>query len=94
VALCYHEYLNKAISNIKKTLAIKNGDPAHDKARNLKEEKSLLDWLNDISIERLFAWFDCIEETKVNTNMGKRRWRTEIISRDRLFLTKLGVIRG
>jgi transposase len=92
VALCYHEYLHKAISNIKKTLAIKSGDPAHDKAQNLKEEKSLLDWLNGISIERLFAWFDCIEETKVNTNMGKRRWRTEIISRDRLFLTKLGVI--
>ena len=92
VALCYYEYLHKAISNIKRTLAIKNGDPAHDKARNLKEEKSLLDWLNGISIERLFAWFDCIEETKVNTNMGKRRWRTEIISRDRLFLTKLGII--
>jgi transposase len=93
VALCYHEHLHKAIENIKKTLAIKNGDPAHDKTQNLKEEKSLLDWLNDISIDRLFAWFDCIEETKVNTNMGKRRWRTETVSRDRLFLKKLGVIK-
>jgi transposase len=92
VALCYYEYLRTAINNLKKTLAIKNGDPAHDKAQILKDEKSLLDWLNDISIERLFAWFDCIEETKVNTNMGKRRWRTETISRDHLFLTKLGVI--
>jgi len=92
VALCYHEYLHKAIHNMKKTLAIKNGDPTHDKTQILKAEKSLLDWLNGMSIERLFSWFDCIEETKVDTNMGKRRWRTETLNRDRLFLTKLGVI--
>ena len=92
VALCYHEYLHKAIHNMKKTLAIKNGDPTHDKTQNLKAEKSLLDWLSGMSIERLFSWFDCIEETKVDTNMGKRRWRTETVNRDRLFLTKLGVI--
>ena len=73
---------------------MKNGDPEHDSQKNLKEEKALLDWLNDMSIERLFAWFDCIEETKVNTNMGQRRWRTETINRDRLFLKKLGVIKA
>jgi hypothetical protein len=94
VALCYYEFLHKAIENMKKTLAIKNGDPVHDKTQNLKDEKALLDWLDDMSVERLFAWFDCTEETKVNTNMGKRRWRTETISRDRLFLAKLGVVRA
>lgn len=93
VALCYHEYLHRAIADLKKRLAVKNGDPEHDSLQNLKAEKALLDWLNDISIERLFAWFDCIEETKVNTNMGQRRWRTETISRDRLFLKKLGVMK-
>ena len=92
VALCYHEYLHKAISSMKKALAIKNGEHIHDKTQNLKAEKSLLDWLKGMSIERLFSWFDCIEETKVDTNMGKRRWRTETICRDRLFLAKLGVI--
>ena len=65
---------------------MKNGDPEHDSQKNLKEEKTLLDWLNNMSIEQLFAWFDCIEEFKVNTNMGQRRWRTETINRDRLFL--------
>lgn len=92
VALCYHEYLHRAIRDLKDTLAIKNGEPRHDSQQNLKEEKALLDWLCGMSIERLFAWFDCIEETKVETNMGKRRWRTETISRDRLFLAKLNII--
>jgi hypothetical protein len=58
----------------------------------MKEEKALLDWLNHMSVERLFAWFDCVEETTVETNMGKRRWRTEITKRDHLFLTKIGII--
>ncbi|MDR2356881.1 MAG: transposase [Oscillospiraceae bacterium] len=93
VALCYHEYLHQAISNLKKTLAIKNGDPLHDTEQNLKEEKALLNWLNSMSIERLFAWFDCIEETTVYTNMSKCRWQTETIKRDRLFLSRLGIIR-
>jgi transposase len=93
VTLCYHEFLHRAISNLKKTLAVKNGHLAHDNATNLKEEKALLNWLNSMSIERLFAWFDCIEETTVNTNRGKIRWRTETIKRDQMFLSKLGVIK-
>jgi hypothetical protein len=93
IALCYHEYLRRAITNLKKSLAVKNGDPLHDSAQNLKEEKALLNWVDNMSIERLFAWFDCIEETKVCTNMGKYRWRTETIKRDRLFLSRLGVIK-
>ncbi|MDR1439353.1 MAG: hypothetical protein LBJ10_04890 [Clostridiales bacterium] len=31
------------------------GDPAHDKTQNLKEEKALLDWLDGMSVKRLFA---------------------------------------
>jgi hypothetical protein len=65
----------------------------HDSAQNLKEEKALPNWLNSMSIERLFAWFDCIEETKVYTSMRKYRWRTETIKRDQLFLSRLGVIK-
>ncbi len=58
----------------------------------MKAEKMLLDWLDKMSIARLFDWFDCIEATAVDTNMGHRRWQTESTSRDQLFLTKLGVI--
>lgn len=93
VTLCYHEYLHKAISDLKGELSFRNGDPKHDSKKNLQDEKGLLDWLEDMSIERLFAWFDCIEETSVNTNMGRHRWRTETISRDQMFLRKLGVIK-
>lgn len=44
-----------------------------------------------MSVAKLFDWFDAIQETTVNTNIGKARWKTETIERDRLFLTKLGV---
>ncbi len=91
VVLCYHEYLHRAVSNLKRTLAVPNGDPAHDTKKNLDAEKRLLDWLNHMSIERLFAWFDCIEETAVDNSMGRRRWQTETTARDRLFLSKLGI---
>lgn len=92
VALCYHEYLRRAIRDMKKDLAIPNGEHAHDRKENMKAEKKLLDWLDKMSIARLFAWFDCIEATAVDSSMGRRRWRTESTSRDQMFLTKLGVI--
>ena len=94
VTLCYYEYLSRAISQMKNTLAIPNGDHDHDLQQNLKAEKKLLDWLKHTSIERIFAWFDCTEQTTVNTDMAHRRWQTEATSRDRLFLSKLGVIQN
>lgn len=91
VVLCYHEHLHQAITRMKQTLAVPNGDPEHDKKLNLEAEKKLLDWLNHMSIERLFSWFDCIEETAVDSKLGRRRWMTETTERDRLFLRKLGI---
>ena len=90
ITLCYYEYLHRAIRALKKTLAVPNGDHDHDFQDNLKAEKKLLDWLNHMSIERLFAWFDCIEQTTVDTTMGRRRWKTETTARDRMFLKKTG----
>lgn len=46
--------------------------------------------LNDKAI--LFDWFDAIQETTVDSPIGRARWRTETTERDRLFLTKLGVL--
>ncbi len=45
-----------------------------------------------MSVVKPFDWFGAIKETTVNTNMGRRRWRTETIERDRLFLSRLGVL--
>ena len=41
IALCYYEYLSNEIRNMKKSLGVKNGDPEHDTAANLKLEKKL-----------------------------------------------------
>ena len=37
-------------------------------------------------------WFDVIEEVKVSSELHSKRWSSEITSRDRLYLEKLGVI--
>lgn len=46
-----------------------------------------------MSVAKLFDWFDAVQETTVNTAIGRTRWRTETVERDRLFLAKLGVIK-
>lgn len=43
---------------------------------------------------KLFGWFDAVQETTVDSPVGRARWRTETIERDRLFLTRLGVLKS
>ena len=92
VAMGYEEFLCHKISELKRTLDVATGDKEHDKATVLSKEKGLLNWLNKMSISKILAWFDAVQETTVKTNVGRKRWQTEIIERDRLFLEKLGVI--
>jgi hypothetical protein len=92
VAMGYEAFFQKELNRVKNSLAIPNGDPEHDKSDSFKKEKALLNWLKGMSVAKLFDWFDAIQETTVNTNMGRRRWRTETIERDRLFLSRLGVL--
>lgn len=93
VAFGYEEYFQNAINDLKSTLAVPTGDPQHDKSDTFKKEKALLNWLNKMSVAKLFDWFDTLQETRVSSKAGKARWKTETIERDRLFLTKLGVIK-
>ena len=88
----YEEFLCHKISELKRKLDVATGDKEHDKATVLSKEKGLLNWLNKMSISKILAWFDAVQETTVKTNVGRKRWQTEIIERDRLFLEKLGVI--
>ena len=92
VAMGYEAFFQKELNRVKNSLAIPTGDPAHDKSDTFKKEKALLNWLKGMSVAKLFDWFDAIQETTVNTNIGRKRWRTETIERDRLFLTRLGII--
>jgi len=91
VALCYYEYLINEIRNMKIYLGVVNGDPEHDSAANLKLEKRLKAWLDDTPIYIVLQWFDTIEGVKVSSKLTSKRWTTEITSRDRMFLEKLGV---
>ncbi len=61
--------------------------------RKCSRQKKLLNWLNKMSLVKIMDWFDARQEISVNTRMGKQRWKTEIIERDRLFLERLGVIK-
>ena len=91
VALCYYEYLSNEIRNMKEILGVKNGDPKHDTEKNLSLEKQLKTWLNNSPIYLVLQWFDTVEGVKVSSKLISKRWTTEITSRDRLFLEKLGV---
>ena len=93
VAYGYEEFFQNEINRVKASLAVPTGDPAHDNSGTFKKEKALLNWLNKMSVAKLFDWFDAVQETSVNTKIAKNRWKTETIERDRLFLSKLGVIK-
>ena len=51
------------------------------------ETNNLLDFV------KILDWFDARQETTVDTRFGRKRWKTEIIERDKLFLKYLGVTR-
>ena len=91
ITLCYYEYLNNEIRNMKNTLGIANGDPVHDSAQNLKLEKKLKGWLDNSPLYLVLQWFDTVEGVKVSSKLISKRWTTEITSRDKMFLDKLGV---
>ena len=92
VAYGYEAFFLKELNRVKSSLAIPDGDPAHDRSDVFKKEKALLNWLKSMSVAKLFDWFDAIQETTVDSPIGRARWRTETTERDRLFLTKLGVL--
>lgn len=91
VAMGYEQFLYDRIRHMKSILAIKTKDPVHDTSKNLKAEKALLNWLNKMTLVKILDWFDVRQETTVDTKFGKKRWKTEIIERDKLFLKYLGV---
>ena len=91
VALCYYEYLSNEIRIIKKNLGIKNGEPAHDSAINLALEKKLKVWLENTPIYLVLQWFDTVEGVTVSSKLTSKRWTTEITSRDRMLLEKMGM---
>lgn len=88
VALCYRCYITKKIKAVEEQLC---SDEEHKTKEQLKLEKSLKNWLRQRSLAQIFDWFDCVEATSVKTDTGMRRWSSETVAKDRLFLKMLGV---
>lgn len=88
VALCYRCYITKKIKAVEEQLGT---DGEHKTKEQLKLEKGLKNWLEQRSLAQIFDWFDCVETTSVKTDAGMRRWTTEAVARDRLFIKLLGV---
>ncbi len=88
VGLGYQCFFSKKLDEVKQSLGVEDGKKS---LAELNLEKKLLAWLKKHSLVQIFDWFDCIETTTIKTEGSERRWSTESIARDRLFLTKLGV---
>ena len=54
VAYGYEAFFQKELNRVKSSLAIPNGDPAHDRSDVFKKEKALLNWLKGMSVAKLF----------------------------------------
>ena len=91
VALCYYEYFANEIRKMKAFLGVPNGDPTHDTAKNLDLEKKLKTWLENTPVYLVLQWFDAVEDVTVSSDLMRKRWSTEIIAKDRLFLKYLGI---
>lgn len=88
VTLCLKCFITKKIREVRQNLGKDVGGKT--KAR-IAQEKSLKAWLEQHSLTQIFDWFDCRETTTVETEVGARRWTTESVARDRLFMELLGV---
>lgn len=89
VGLGLHCFISKKLEEVKETLGREEDGKS---AELIKAEKKLLAWLENHSLAQIFDWFDCIETTPVKNASAELRWSTEIVARDRLLLTRLGVI--
>lgn len=88
VALCYRCFIARKIKAVKEQLCLPREGLTQ---KQMDLEKNLKSWLEQRSMAQIFDWFDCIETTSVKTAVGMRRWTTESVARDRLFLALLGV---
>ena len=91
VAMCYLEELHNRVRDMKAELGRENGDPRHDLKENLDAEKKLKTWLEKRSLHNILNWFDAHETFVVSSDIRRRKWGTETVKRDRMFLEKLGM---
>ena len=88
VALGYQCYFRQAVARVKETLA---KDIASDSltAEDKKAKEALKRWLDQQSLVGILDWFDCIEQTRARRDKECLNLKTELTSRDKLFLKLL-----
>ena len=91
IALCYYQYLKNKLNNIEDNLGKPNGDSEHDTKINLSKEEKLRSWMKNMTITQQLQWFDAIEGVEVSSEIMRKRWNTDAIAQDILYLQKLGV---
>jgi len=91
IALSYYEYLNEQIRLHNGTLGEMNGNPEHDNKRVPNSELSLKSWIENTPLYLQLQWLNAIEEGDISTKLVQKRWDTETMEQDRLYLEKLGV---
>lgn len=90
VTLGYVTFLQERMRAAKAVLGKPNGDPKHDLKASLDAESKLRIWMENISLDGIMEWFDCVREVTAKTKAGKVRWSTALIDRDRRFLKAIG----
>ena len=89
ISASYYCFLSHRINELKQSLGQEDGVKS---ASELKLEKSLLNWLNSVSISQMLEWFDAVT-LQIKSPYASKHITAETIKRDELFLRKLGVLK-
>lgn len=90
VSASYYCFLSHRINELKQSLGQDDGVKS---ASEIKLEKSLLKWLNNVSISQMLEWFDAVTLQQIKSPYASKRITSETTKRDELFLRKLGILK-
>ncbi|MGN8852585.1 IS1634 family transposase [Anaerobiospirillum succiniciproducens] len=89
ISASYYCFLSHRINELKQSLGQEDGVKSQSE---IKLEKSLLNWLNSVSISQMLEWFDAVT-LQIKSPYASKHITAETIKRDELFLRKLGVLK-
>ena len=89
ISASYYCFLSHRINELKQSLGQEDGVKSQSE---IKLEKSLLNWLNSVSISQILEWFDAVT-LQIKSPYASKHITAETIKRDELFLRKLGVLK-
>ena len=89
ISASYYCFLSHRINELKQSLGQDDGVKSQSE---IKLEKSLLNWLNRVSISQMLEWFDAVT-LQIKSPYASKHITAETIKRDELFLRKLGVLK-